>query len=85
MSSYGSNSYWVALPDSVDAVRLLRQVEPQGVYFEPGSAMFAQPEDNRNFIRLGFSAIDESLIDAGIAIIARQLGLANQGADEGRP
>ena len=79
MSSDGSNSFWLGLPKSVDASQLLRQVEPAGVYFEPGSAMFAQPEANRNFLRLGLSAIDESLIAPGIAIIAGELARLRRG------
>lgn len=72
-SSYGASSYWVALPALCDANELLERVKPKGVYFEPGNIMFARPDEHRNFLRLGFSAIDETLIDGGVTAIAREL------------
>ena len=67
---YGGAIIWLRLPEEVDAEVLHDLVEPEGVFFETGGFTFSDQINNRNHIRLGYSAIDESLIPEGIAKIA---------------
>ena len=70
---YGGGSIWVRLPEGADAAALAERARAEGVYFETGGFTFSDERNNRNHIRLGYSAIDRSLIPEGIAKIARAL------------
>ena len=71
---YGGGSIWVRLPNGADAGELAERVRDDGVYFETGGFTFSDERSNRNHIRLGYSAIDGSLIVEGITRIANALG-----------
>ena len=62
------------MPEGADAGVLAERVAAEGVYFETGGFTFSDERRNRNHIRLGYSAIDQSLIPEGIAKIAAALG-----------
>ena len=70
---YGGAIVWLRLPAEADAEILRRLVEPQSVYFETGGFTFADERNNRNHMRLGYSAIGTPLIEEGIDRIARAL------------
>ena len=70
---YGGGSIWLRLPEEADARVLRTSVEEEGVFFETGGFTFSDERSNRNHIRLGYSAIAESLIPEGIARIANAL------------
>ena len=69
----GGGAIWLRLPDTADAAILSELVEPEGVFFETGGFGFSEESSNRKHIRLGYSAIEESLIPEGIARIAKAL------------
>ena len=71
---YGGGSIWLRLPEDADAGVLAERVREKGVYFETGGFTFADERNNRNYIRLGYSAISRALIADGIARIAIELG-----------
>ncbi|WP_315983299.1 hypothetical protein [Aliamphritea spongicola] len=50
-----------------------RLCKQDSVWFEPGGAMFADSEQNKNYLRLGYSSINQSLIPEGIAIISKHV------------
>jgi len=70
---FGGGSIWVRLPEEADAGVLRALVEEEGVFFETGGFTFADERNNRNHIRLGYSAIAESLVPGGITRIANAL------------
>ena len=76
-SEYGGGSIWLRLPGDADATVLARRVREKGVYFETGGFTFADERNNRNYIRLGYSAIDRARIAEGIARIATEAGRAD--------
>lgn len=76
---YGGAIIWLRLPNSTDAAVLADLVRKDGAYFETGGFTFANEANNRNHLRLGYSAIDQSLIPEGIAKIARALPAAIAG------
>ena len=75
---YGGGSIWLRLPEEADAGVIAERVREEGVYFETGGFTFSDERRNRNHIRLGYSAIDRSLIAEGIARIAD--AVSNAGA-----
>ena len=83
---YGGAIIWLRLPEEADAGVLRETVEPDGVFFETGGFTFADERNNRNHMRLGYSAIDKSRIRDGIRLIARALPEATrEAASPGAP
>ena len=78
LPEYGGGSIWLRLPDEADAGVLAERVRDEGVYFETGGFTFSDQRNNRNHIRLGYSAIDRFLIVEGIGKIAMELRGAGQ-------
>ena len=72
-AEYGGGSIWLRLPDNTDAGILRELVDADGVFFETGGFTFSDERNNRNHIRLGYSAIERSLIPEGIDKIAKAL------------
>lgn len=67
----GGGSCWVQLPDTVPACALAEKAAEHGVLIEPGDVFFHGEKPTGNFIRLGFQSINASVIEAGIAALAR--------------
>lgn len=59
---------WLTLPEGVDTVAMLPQVQERGVDYLPGPRCYTG-DGGRNQIRLAFSFADESQIERGIRII----------------
>jgi len=66
----GGSSCWVEGPPELDSDRLAVAAEQVGVLIEPGCVFFADADPPRRYFRLGYSAIKEDKIDAGL----RELG-----------
>lgn len=69
--SFGGTSFWVEGPGGLDSERLGQSAREHGLLIEPGRIFFGQPNPPRNFFRLGFSSIDEKLIEPGIELLAQ--------------
>lgn len=67
----GGVSIWVPAPPEIDCVDLARAALQRGVVVERGDIYFAEPEINRNHLRLGFAAIPADRIEAGVAILGQ--------------
>lgn len=75
---FGGTSYWVRGPEWLDCSRLANKALEEGVIIEPGDIHFSDPENHRNYFRLGFSSIAEERIEPGIERLARIVdGLKN--------
>ena len=68
--AFGGTSFWVRGPADFDARELALQARSDGVLIEPGDVFFSEPEEHRNFFRLGFSSISEDKIERGIQLLA---------------
>lgn len=66
--------FWLEAPQDVDTQRLAWQAAQNGVLIEPGFQHFFERVPPRNFMRLGFGAIDAERIEPGIERLARTLG-----------
>ena len=63
---------WLTLPDGGDAAALAARAADEGVGIVPGSLFYPDGRGGDN-VRLSFSLVDESQIDAGIATLAKLL------------
>ncbi|WP_251977783.1 aminotransferase-like domain-containing protein [Salinicola avicenniae] len=66
--------FWLEAPETVDTQRLAWQAAQHGVLIEPGFQHFFDRVPPRNFMRLGFGAIDVERIGPGIERLARAFG-----------
>ncbi len=63
----GGSSCWVKTPEGINTQHLADLAVKQGVCIEPGHVFFHNAlNDQHNYIRMGFSAIDSSRIGPGI-------------------
>ena len=69
-ASDGGSALWCVGPDGLDAGRLQHRALARGVFIEAGASLFCNPEDGRHCFRMGFSAIDESRIEAGVRLLS---------------
>ncbi len=68
-STAGGTSFWVELDPSVDAVELTHNALEEGIVIEPGNVYFLEENPPKNFIRIGFGAIEPRNIEAGIQLL----------------
>lgn len=67
---FGGTSYWVKGPQWLDCNELASRALEEGIVIEPGDIYFSDPENHRNYFRLGFSSIAEERIEPGIERLA---------------
>ena len=67
---FGGTSYWVKGPDWLDCQELASRALDEGIVIEPGDIYFADPQNHRNYFRLGFSSIAQERIEPGIERLA---------------
>lgn len=65
----GAKSFWIEGQPDFDSGALARAARGKGVLIEPGDIFFADPETGRRFFRLGFTAIGETRIEAGLRLL----------------
>ena len=59
-------SLWLKIPDDIDSEDLAAAALNKGVVIEQGHYCFMQRPPPRNYIRLGFSAIELEDIDSAV-------------------
>jgi len=76
ISSEYANAFWLKAPNGCDTEQLRWRAAHKGVLIEPGAYHFFTDDEPcfaRQFMRLGFGAIQESRIDEGIRRLAEAL------------
>lgn len=68
--TFGGSAFWVRLPEHVRARELERLAAARGIVINAGDHYFADPDGPTNYCRLGFSSIEETLIEPGIDRLA---------------
>ena len=68
--TFGGTSFWVRLPEHVDASELEILAAEQGIVINAGNSYFSDRNGPRNYCRLGYSSIDEALIEPGLERLA---------------
>ncbi|MDX1541240.1 MAG: PLP-dependent aminotransferase family protein, partial [Geminicoccaceae bacterium] len=72
----GGSSVWVRGPDGLDSRALAERVRAAGVLIEPGDVFFQRSDAPTRYIRLGFSSIPATRIDAGLRRLAEHVDRA---------
>lgn len=67
----GSFCFWIGLPSPLTSQKLLMEAAKLGILIESGDILFMQDDAPKNYIRLGFSAIDSDKILAGLMILGQ--------------
>ena len=71
-SSQGGSGAWVKGPDGLNAHELAENCAARGVLIEPGDIFLKKPSStSASYFRLGYSAIQGNLIEAGVREIDR--------------
>ncbi len=68
--AFGGSSFWVQLPEHINAQRLEVAALEKGIILNAGNHYFARRDGPENFCRLGFSSIQEDKIEEGIEKLA---------------
>ncbi|WP_350335463.1 PLP-dependent aminotransferase family protein [Coralliovum pocilloporae] len=68
--SFGGSSYWVEGPEGLDADELAQEALNHGIVIAPGGIYFSGPNKPKNCFLLGFSSIDQTMIEPGIKKLA---------------
>lgn len=79
----GGVSIWVEGPEDLDGRTLAAAAAGRGVLIEPGDTFFVAKPRPTNYFKLGFGAIPETRIDAGIRILAEELPKSQRHPDGG--
>ena len=74
MSAHGGSALWVSARKGLDMRELSSRLYRRGVVVEPGDVFFAEARQPRHHLRIGYSSIPAQRIDAGVRLIARELG-----------
>ncbi|MBM6588441.1 PLP-dependent aminotransferase family protein [Brevibacterium sp. RIT 803] len=69
----GGVSVWIQAPPQLNCRELAEECLRRGVVIEPGDPFFLSPEDNLNFFRLGFAAIDLDSIEPGVLLLSEAI------------
>lgn len=68
----GGSSCWIRAPAGIDTQLLATRALEHGVCIEPGHVFFHNAsQQNDNYVRMGFSAIDSQRIEPGIEALGR--------------
>lgn len=65
LGSSGASSFWLQGPEGFDSEALAARLAPAGVIFDPGRIFFFRG-DRKEFLRLGFAAIEPRRIKEGL-------------------
>ncbi|MGB5444323.1 MAG: PLP-dependent aminotransferase family protein, partial [Psychromonas sp.] len=65
----GSFCFWIGLPDGISSDSLVNLAAQHGILVESGDSLFMQENAPKNYIRLGFSAINSNKILQGLVIL----------------
>lgn len=65
----GSFCFWIALPNNIHSHDLRDKAAQHGIVIESGDTLFMQEDAPKNYIRLGFSAINSDKILPGLEIL----------------
>jgi GntR family transcriptional regulator/MocR family aminotransferase len=69
----GGSTFWIKIPESVNSAMLCNKILEKGVVLRPGDASFINENCPKNYIHLGYSAIDTNKINIGMNIIIKQI------------
>ncbi len=69
----GGSTFWIKIPESIDSENLCKTLLSKDVAVRSGNTHFYQDEAPKNYLHLGYSAIDTNKIDKGLDIIIQTI------------
>jgi len=69
----GGSTFWIKIPESIDSENLCKTLLSKDVAVRSGNTHFYQDEVPKNYLHLGYSAIDTNKIDKGLDIIIQTI------------
>ena len=69
----GGSCLWLEGPDGFNARAAAERCRDRGLLYEPGDIFFTGADNHRRFLRLGFSAIAEERIGAGVELLGEEM------------
>ena len=69
----GGSTFWIKIPESINSTKLCQELLKKGVVLRPGDASFFDQDSPKNYLHLGYSAIDTNKINIGMDIIIKQI------------
>ncbi|MEP7056743.1 MAG: PLP-dependent aminotransferase family protein [Caldimonas sp.] len=73
-AAHGGSALWVSGPAGLDTRELAERLSQIGVIVEPGDVFYPASRQPCNHMRIGYSSIAVDRIDAGVRLIAKELG-----------
>ena len=71
----GGSTFWIKIPESIDSKLLCEELFKKGVVLRPGHASFFSRNHPKNYLHLGYSAIDTRKINRGMELLINQIKL----------
>lgn len=71
----GGSTFWIKIPESIDSKLLCKELFKKGVVLRPGHASFFSSNHPKNYLHLGYSAINTGKINRGMGLLINQIKL----------
>lgn len=76
-STPGSFCFWIELPKNLTSALLVKQAKLKGILVESGDSLFISEDAPKNYIRLGFSAMNDTKITVGLQLLGTLISHLN--------
>jgi len=71
-ASQGGTCFWLTCPEGIDTTTLAKRLRPRGVLIDEGRVFYSDPRRGQRKMRIGFTALSQEDVQAGIRIIAEE-------------
>ncbi len=71
--AHGGSSFWMRAREGTDTHYLAKTLRDKSTFIEPGQSFFSGKHKPKNYYRIAYSSISESMIEQGIANIAEAI------------
>ena len=71
--AHGGSSFWMRAPKGTDTQHLAETLREKSTFIEPGQSFFSGKRKPKDYYRIAYSSIPESLIEQGVANIAKAI------------
>tara|TARA_Y100000746_G_scaffold65810_1_gene54672 strand:- start:1926 stop:2252 length:327 start_codon:yes stop_codon:yes gene_type:complete len=76
----GGSTFWIEILAKIDSDKLCKNLLNKGVAVRSGNTLFSGKNSPKNYLHLGYSAVDTNKIDKGMDIIINEIKLITQKA-----
>ena len=76
----GGSTFWIEILAKIDSDKLCKNLLSKGVAVRSGNTLFSGVNPPKNYLHLGYSAVDTNKINKGMDIIINEIKLITQKA-----